>query len=50
MVIEEFQRGLGNLENLTAKAPDDAPGREQIVALYAVFIARKANADHDHLG
>jgi hypothetical protein len=46
MRIEEFERCLRDFENLTAEPSDDALGRQEIVALYAVLIGRKSNADH----
>jgi hypothetical protein len=47
MVIEEFECGLGNLENLSAEPPDDALGRQEIVSLDAVLVGGKSDSDHD---
>jgi hypothetical protein len=47
MVIEEFKGDLGNFKNLTAESPDDALGRQQIIALHAVLVRQKSDSDHD---
>jgi hypothetical protein len=46
MVIEEFEGGLGYLENLAAEPPDDALGRQQVVALDAVSVSHEADSNH----
>jgi hypothetical protein len=46
MVIEEFQGSLENLKNLSAQPPDDALGRQEIVATHAVLVGRKSNSNH----
>src|SRR5262245_60781358 len=46
MRIEEFERGLGDFEDLTAEPPDDALGRQEVIAGDAVLIGRESNADH----
>jgi hypothetical protein len=39
LVIEEFEIGLGYLKDLAPEPTDDAPGRQQVVALHAVLVS-----------
>jgi len=45
MIIEEFQSGLRDLEDITTKPTDDVLGRQQIIALNARLAVQRGFLD-----